>query len=385
MKKFLVLLFIVNCADEATDPSALLGQLVLQKNQFSVTGDAVLRNVSGIPTILNRGKDGSIHLLTNAPEDVVNLTPRPPKNRMVLVVTSDFESGTLDALIKGDSSASLISYTQQSLLGCNPYDAIRLDDSRIVITCYDTGTLRVLELSDNKVKETTSLANFDNDGVPQMDHMIQIKDRLYVSMAILDDGYIPKGTGIVAVLDAVTLELIDQDDNDAGIQGIKLPCKNPVTSLAKMGDSFAIGCANDYGLSSDAGIAVVTPKNGKVELSWVADVLEGVPLALLTDHKNEETLYTLINVPDTATGFPKEIRLVKIDKKNRIETLYSANGFNLSGLAQDEEGILYVGNRTPTVKPTDTSDAGVWLVNPDTGKIDGPALTTLPPYEIAAF
>ena len=118
------------------------------------------------------------------------------------------------------------------------------------------------------------------------------------------------------------------------------------------------------------GVVALSPRDGTTEVLYDGDALGGPPSALRLDPNG--VLHALVAYPDAWST--EEMRLLRLDGPAPT-VLHHVSGFALSGLAFDDAGLIYVGNRS-----TDSTN-GLWLVD-STGAAEGPWATGLPPLEI---
>ncbi len=328
--------------DIAADYSASSVDLVqrddlheLAPNRAIAGGDAALRRVFDRVVLIGRGTAGTLQLLEGAAE------PR----------------------------------AQVALGDCNPHDVAELEGGLVLVSCYDDDTMRIVDLCAGEVRRGPSLAELaDADGLPEMDQLIRVGARVYVSLQRLDRAayYSPTGPGLLVAIDAATHEVLDLDAAP-GLQGHTLPCTNPYSDLELGPDGLVyVGCSGDFMTPTDAVVARVDPQSGAGEV--VADALDlgGFPTGGLRVDA-DGAVYVLIAAPDAFTV--DEMRLVRLTS-GAPDILYASPGFTLSGLAVDG-GLVYVGDRSPD------STAGLWAI--DAAGRSGPYTTSLPPYEIEAF
>ncbi len=333
----------------------------------------------------------------------------------LMVVTTDYETGSLDlfstddpttaainqALLPSDAAlrifgeqaivldrssdssgltlldANLDVVAQLRLPGCAPHDVVQLQDDRFLFSCYDDTKMRVLTLDPVVVTNGPDLAAFavdDPDGRPEMDQLLLVGNRVFVSLQHLDmlTTWAPIRNGSVVALDAVSLTIVDTDNTTAGVQALDLPLANPYTGLTLLPDGrVAVGCQGDFVTDTTFGIAAVSPLDGSTEIVVSGTTLAGPPS--FVEQANDGSWVAVVAVPDAWT--PTEMRLVHGDGAG-MTTLYTSPGFTLSGLAIDPQGRAYVGNRS--------SDAteGVWRVSLGGGSPEGPIATGLPPFEL---
>ncbi|MBI5507742.1 MAG: hypothetical protein HY903_03200 [Deltaproteobacteria bacterium] len=263
---------------------------------------------------------------------------------------------------------------QVALPDCGPHDAVPLPDGRLLISCYETALMAILDPASERLSAGPDLSRFaDADGNPEMDRMLLANDRIYVTLQLLDRRtYASSGLAQIAVLDASTLTLVDARPNAIGLQGLELPLANPYTGITLLGDGrLAVGCAGDWSYPASIGVAAVDPASGAASILYGGRALGGPPISMSA--APDGRLHALISFPDGM--LPTEMRLVRLDS-GAATTLYRASGFNLAGLAFDAAGNVFIGNRSPD------SSAGLWRIDAATGSTAGPFATGLLPVEI---
>ena len=315
-----------------TDPSGMRRDLVL------ASGDTALRPVGKRIAILNRGDASNLMLL--------------------------------------DANATVL--TQLALPGCGPHDVISLPDCRLLVACYEDSRLRLVDPAQATTAYGPDLAAFaDVDGKTEVDQLLLVGNRIYVTLQNLDrDAYSPAGPGLVAVIAADTLEVLDVRPGVNGIQAWELPRQNPYTAILLLDDGrLAVGCAGNQRDHAGMGVVALSPLDGATEVLFDGDALGGPPSLVRRDP--DGAMYALITYPD-AWALDPEMRLIRLEHPTPT-VLYAVPGFKLSGLAFDSAGLAYVGNRT-----ADATN-GVWRVNPTDVTTEGPFATGLPPLEVEIF
>ncbi len=302
---------------------------LMEQNRIVASGDAALRNLGGEAMVINRGQPGSVLRLAR------------------------------DVTVKAELG----------LVACNAHDAALLPNGYAVVTCYDSDSLYVLDLDQDKVLCTVSLAaHADADGIPEMDRLLVVGDRLYVTLQHLDreQFYTPAAQSVLVALATSTLEVVD---------AYPLPCSNPFTALVELGDGrLAVGCVGDFVTLSTQNVVTYDSQTDETAVLATGATLDGSPYALRASPSG--MAHALVAVPDPATPYATlEMRVVQIDAGG-VTSLHDSAGFSLSGLAFDAAGRLYVGNRSTG------AGAGVWIIDTDT---QGPYVTGLPPLEIEGF
>jgi DNA-binding beta-propeller fold protein YncE len=112
--------------------------------------------------------------------------------------------------------------------GSNPHDIVLLAPDKAYVTRYDATSIAVVDPSVGKscegfVRGYIDLSPWaDADGIPEMDQMVQIGDRVFVAVQRLnrDNFFRPATNGALVVIDAVA---------DAAVGAIELALTNPFT------------------------------------------------------------------------------------------------------------------------------------------------------------
>ncbi|MFC1610003.1 hypothetical protein ACFL6C_03535 [Myxococcota bacterium] len=312
------------------DPTKMRRCLIL------AAGDATIRQIGNRALVLNRGDASNVQVINE------DLTPG----------------------------------TQIAVPGCGPHDALLLDDGRVLLTCYDDVSLRLVDLEGQTCVTATDLSAFaDADGLPEMDQMLRVGDRIYVSLQRLDQDHAPTGNGIIGILDAQTLELVDTNLAQPGEQGHDLPLVNPYTRLVLGANGLIyVGSVGDWLDHSTMGVMSLDPTTGETEVAVAGATMGGPPSAIARNSAG--VLFALVSIPNG--WVPTEMQLLRL-AGSTPEVLYNSPGYTLAGVAVDAEGRAYVGNRSPD------ENAGLWIIDPLSGQQRGPFATCLPPFDIEIF
>lgn len=147
----------------------------------AVRADAVVRTLDGTPIVVNRKNFNSLQKLNTQ-------LPGLPTIKECSVADG-IDSNPQDAVFATPTKGYVSLYASASLLRIAP--AV-LDNSAVDPACATLITGRI------------SLAEFDGDGVPEMDQMALMDGKLFVAMQLLDKALQPKGNGALAVVDTAT-------------------------------------------------------------------------------------------------------------------------------------------------------------------------------------
>lgn len=314
---------------------------------LTTTGDAVVRDVNGLPVILQRGPTSS--------------------------------------LIKLDNDLDIVE--QVDLGACNAYDVELLDDCRALVSCYDQSRAKLVNWQTHAVSDGPDFSAFaDGDGIPEMDQILRMGEVLVVSLQRLDRDamYAPDNPSLLALLNAQSLELVDTEPATAELDGIQLPCRNPFTEMhVGPAGRAVVGCAG--GPAADSGpesmVVAVDIDTSTTEVLANETELGGKLSELVYGHDGAS--YALVASPDLLNT--TSMNVLRVDASD-VTTVHTQSGYNLSGLAADTDGRILIGDRS-------TNDAGIWIRAPNGTVFEGPVApepanpeeTPLPPSDIVVF
>jgi len=267
----------------------------------SVGSDAVVRAHDGVVYVLNR-------FLANNIQAFDATTLRPLFQCSTGPVTNPH-----DIAVVGASKAYVTAYESKQLLIVNP--SPRADCSDFVHSRIDLSELA------------------DGDGIPEMDQMIIVGTRLYVSLEQLDrrNFFEPARNGRIAVIDTA---------NDRLIGSIELSGGNPFAStkgLTLVNGDIVIAETGRFGVN-DGGIERVDLESGTASGFFITGVELGgdiTDFVLLSEH----LAYAALSGPSASV-------VVAFDPTQRrlLDTIYDRGGY-VPDLEVNDRGELYVADR----------------------------------------
>jgi len=150
--------------------------------------------------------------------------------------------------------------------GSNPHDFVLLAPDKAYVTRYDATTIAVVDPSVGKtcegfVRGYIDLSPWaDRDGIPEMDQMVRIGDRVFVAVQRLDrdDFFRPATNGALIVIDVAT---------DAAVGAVELELTNPFTETKGLlydparGRILVGGPGTLFSNLDDGGIEAVDPES----------------------------------------------------------------------------------------------------------------------------
>jgi len=257
----------------------------------------------------------------------------------------------------------------------NPSDVVLTSPTRAYISRYGSPDLLVMDPTTGATLNTIPLGFLaDADGIPEMDHMILVGHRLFVSLQRLArPSFAVTDTSLIAVIDTDADTVVDADPTVPGTQGIVLAGRNPVTAFGfdRATSRLLIGCVGNF-LANDGGIEWIDPialKRGGVAITEAA--LGGDIGALAWN----DAAHSYAIVSDAS--FDTHLVSWSANSGTRLATLFTPGGFSLPDCALNDRGELYVCDSR-----SDATGVFVWRAGVDT-LIAGPLDTDFPPQQIA--
>ena len=261
--------------------------------------------------------------------------------------------------------------------GTNPHDIAVVSPHKAYVTLFEERELLIVNPSAQRdcrdfVRGRIDLSSLaDADGIPDMDQMAIVGDRLYVSLQRLDINSVlrlPARNGAVAVIDLTTDQLLG---------GIELTGANPfgaTKGLTVRDGALWIAEAGEFNVF-DGGIERVDLASGTAsgfvatETDLGGDVTD---FAIVSD----ELAYAVVNRP----GFVNA--LVSFDPRTGqlLATHHTSSGYTLFDIELNDRGELWLADRVrraPGLRIFRAAD-GAPLTD---GVID----LGLPPFEILFF
>ncbi len=197
--------------------------------------------------------------------------------------------GNIDVQSESDPLVTerTISVNQGASGQSNPQDVVALPDGRVLVTRLYANSALVVDptLDEGGDAVEVDLSGFldesDSDGYVDMSDAEVIGDRVYIALGryFFDDDFAQQwaGSSLVAVVDAATLELVDMNETEEGVQGIELTFHNPTQLVALPSDVLAVVAGGAYG-AEDGGAEMFMLPTGTRMASY-AETLTGDQLA----------------------------------------------------------------------------------------------------------
>ncbi len=243
-----------------------------------------------------------------------------------------------------DSKADFATRLQCSVgNGTNPHDIAFASNAKAYVTRFEKSELLIVNPAaqpdcSDFIRGTIDLSGLaDADGIPDMDLMVVVGDRLYVALQRLDINTLlrlPAANGAIAVIDTNTDRVVDT---------IELTGENPFSAtkgLTVRDDLLWVAEAGRFGVM-DGGIERIDLATNRGEGGFYVteEDLGGdiVDFVLVDDH----LAYAIVSRDDFSTT------LVAFDPTTAtiIDTLVSVDGFTLLDIELDDRGEIYLTDR----------------------------------------
>ncbi|MBX3026670.1 hypothetical protein KF840_17330 [bacterium] len=258
--------------------------------------------------------------------------------------------------------------------GTNPHDIAVVSAHKAYVTLFERRELLIVDPAAPRdcsgfLRGRIDLSSLaDADGIPDMDQMAIVGDRLYVSLQRLDIKSVlrlPATNGALAVVDLAT---------DRVLGGIELTGANPFAAtkgLTVRDGALWIAEAGEFNVL-DGGLERVDLRTGTASGFVVTEAALGgdiTDFAIVSDH----LAYAIISRP----GFTNALVSFDPATGRLLATHHTSSGYTLFDIELNDRGELYLADRTrraPGIRVFRASDG--------TPLTDGVLDLVLPPFEI---
>ncbi len=260
--------------------------------------------------------------------------------------------------------------------GSDPHDIALASETKAYVTRYNTNDLWIVDPSTGSHTGTIDLSSLaDSDGLCEMDMMLLVGDRLFVSIERLDrdNWWGPSGTSYIAVVDTEADTLLDTDPMTAGKQSILLSGTNPYGDIQfnPYDGKLYVSCIGWWGMT-DGGVERIDPVTFEILGTMITEAAAGGDIndvtvasaakgyAIVTDSDFFTLLISFDPSAGTATG-----------------TLYEPGDYVLYDIELSPSKELFLCDRTPTLP-----GIRIYDTYSDTEITSGPIDVGLPPFDI---
>jgi len=156
--------------------------------------------------------------------------------------------------------------------GSNPHDMAFVSPTKAYVTRYEETSIAIVNPSVGPDCEgfligEIDLASFaDADGIPEMDQMALVDDRLFVSLQLLDRNrfFEPTDESLLVVFDTRTDQPVDTRPETPGIDPIRLTWTNPLGAsrglpLDPSTGDIIVAQVGSFSVIGDGGVETINP------------------------------------------------------------------------------------------------------------------------------
>lgn len=345
---------------------------------FVVTTDFAVGNLSTLTTDLPRQVTKSILGSTGLHSDIAIRT-----FENFIFILQRFGSNSIVVIDSNNPGASIANYTTndpgENAIQSNLHDIAFVSLSKAYISRYALNTILIVNPRTGAQLGTIDLSTFaDADGVVEMDQMVIVNGKLYVSLQRLNRNkqlFPPENDSFVVVIDTNTDNIIDVDAATPGVQAIVLEGRNPFSRLTYLSETNKIYLVNAGTFSTAdnfGGIEVINPDTNKSEGIVISDNDLGGPIGGALAIFSETVAYVTIS----DANFNNVVIPVNLSTLGVSLPLIGAGPSFIPSLAFDKNGDLYIPDR-------DATNPGIQVFDTTTNtKLEGPIDTGLPPFEL---
>jgi hypothetical protein len=271
------------------------------------------------------------------------------------------------------------STVRQVTVGGNsdPHDIVVVGPTKAYVTRYNETDLWIVDPSTGAQTGSVDLSSLaDADGIPEMDSMVLVGNRLFVTIQRLDRNnfFAPVGTSYVAVIDITTDTLVDVDLVTAGVQPITLTGADPFSSIQyPYNGHLYVSTVGFFGLL-DGGGEFIDPVTLQSTGFFVTEATMGGDIndiEIVAVDKgycvvSDASFNTILKAFNPQTGA-------------NLGTVFNPGGFVLYDIEESPiGGEIFVTDRTVT-----NPGIRIFDVSTDTEVAGSPVSTGLPPFDIA--
>jgi hypothetical protein len=286
------------------------GSYAVTQNVASIHSDAVARYHDGYIYVINRYGADNIRILD-------------PDNAFATV--REFSTGNLS----------------------NPQDVAFAAPNKMYVSRNNSNTLWIGNPQTGAQTGSIDLSAFaDADGLCEMQYMLLVGDRLFVSIQRLDRNtpwWPPVGTSYVAVIDTGTDTLVDVDPGTPGTQAIQLAYADPFSEIQidPLTGYLYVSCVGFSGLL-DGGVELIDTATLSLAGTMLAES------AAAGDIRDVEIVdgqvgYAIIQ----NTSFNTDLIMFNPSAGTKTQTIYSPGDYVIQDIDLGPTGELFLSDRTP--------------------------------------
>ncbi len=292
----------------------------------------------------------------------------------LIYVVNRMGGDNIQVLDPGDGFATARQFSVGN--GSDPHDIAFASRTKAYVSMCNETELLIVNPQSGANTGSVDLSSFaDGDGIPEMDCMILVGDRLFVSIQRLDrDNYwLPVPPSYLAVIDTKADTLLDCDPGTPGVQAIELSGTDPYNDIHF--DPYTgllyVTCVGWWGMI-DCGVETIDPATLCSTGFMLTEAEAGGDI-------NDVAVFSATTGYAVVTDASFNNLLVRFDPSTGelTDTLYTPDGYVLSDIEISPGGELFLCDRTAT-------NPGIRIYNAVTGleTTEDPIDVGLPPFDI---
>jgi hypothetical protein len=230
--------------------------------------------------------------------------------------------------------------------GSDPHDIAFVSRWRAFVPRYNETQMWIVDTNTGNRVGTMDFGWLaDGDNLPEMDRILAVGNRMFVSVERLNRNtdWGPVGTSYLAAFDPFSQDFIDADPTMPGVQALALDGANPFGELVFNRDSGMIWVPTvGYFGVMDGGLEIVDPvsltTSGLVVTE--ADLGGDITDVVAIDENRGAAIISDSNFNTLLVGFNLTVPGV-------IDTIYAPGSYSLQDAELSPNGRLFVSDRTP--------------------------------------
>ncbi|MBC8149146.1 MAG: hypothetical protein H8E96_05660 [Verrucomicrobiaceae bacterium] len=269
--------------------------------------------------------------------------------------------------------------------GSNPHDMAFVSPTKAYVTRYEETSIAIVDPSVGadcagfRIGEIDLSAFADSDGIPEMDQMVLIDDRLFVSLQRLNRNrfFEPDDESLLVVIDTNTDLPLDTRPDTAKVDPIVLTWTNPLGAsrglpLDPATGDILVAQVGSFAVIGDGGVETINPRTFARSriLITESDLGRNITDFVQVDGRNAWVLVTDENFRNFVVQIDTTLR-------EEIRTIFESDAFLTDIEFSPRENSIWLSDRS-------LKNAGLRIFSAlDGAGIEAPPISTgLPPVDI---
>jgi hypothetical protein len=269
--------------------------------------------------------------------------------------------------------------------GSNPHDIAFASPTKAYVTRYEETSIAIVNPSVGadcegfRIGEIDLTQFADADGIPEMDQMALVGDRLFVSLQLLDRNrfFEPTGESILAVFDTNTDRPVDTRPETLAVDPIRLTWTNPLGAsrglpLDPATGDIIVAQVGSFAIIGDGGVETINPYTFERSRILITeeDIQRNITDFVLVDGRNAWALATDEN-------FRNFVLQIDTNLREELQVIFETDAFLTDIEFSPMDNSIWLSDRS-------LQNAGLRIFSALDGSGVGnpPIPTGLPPVDI---